>query len=90
MKIKIEKPIEAVINHRKQEEKVLNDLNRLIDECFAGKLSRAVVERLIEAMEMSLKIRMQETRMLQEAYLQGFKDGVRWMINNRNNIEDEE
>jgi hypothetical protein len=62
-------------------------------------LSGAVVERLIEAMKMPLKIsrslnkidqgiesppasiallkRMQETRMLQEAYLEGFKDGVR-------------
>ena len=92
---------EAVINHRRQEEKILNDLNRLIDECFAGKLSGAVVERLIEAMKMSLKIsrslnkvdegiesppasiallkRMQETRILQEAYIEGFKDGVRWL-----------
>jgi len=92
---------EAVINHRRQEEKILNDLNRLIDECFAGRLSGAVVERLIEAMKMSLKIsrslnkvdegiesppasiallkRMQETKMLQEAYIEGFKDGVRWL-----------
>jgi hypothetical protein len=96
---------EAIINHRKQEEKILNDLNKLIDECFAGKLSGAVVERLIEAMKISLRIsrslnkidqgiesppasiallkRMQETRMLQETYLEGFKDGIRLMINNR-------
>jgi hypothetical protein len=102
---------EAIINHRKQEEKILNDLNKLIDECFAGRLSGAVVERLIEAMKMSLKIsrslnridqgvesppasiallkRMQETRMLQEAYLEGFKDGVRWMIANKKLRADE-
>ena len=81
----------------------------MIDECFAGRLSRAVVERLIEDIKISLKIsrsldkidqriesppasitllkRMQETRMLQEACLQGFKDGVRWMIKNKNRIE---
>ena len=92
---------DAVAEHRKQEEKILNDLNRLIDECFAGRLSGAVVERLMEAMKISLKIskslnkidqgiesppasiallkRMQETRMLQEAYLEGFKEGVRWL-----------
>jgi hypothetical protein len=102
---------DAIINHRKQEEKILNDLNRLIDECFAGRLSGAVVERLIEAMKMSLKIsrslnkidqgiesppasiallkRMQETKMLQEAYLEGFKDGVRWILSNKNRIEGE-
>jgi hypothetical protein len=102
---------EAIINHRKQEEKILNDLNKLIDECFAGRLSGAVVERLIEAMKMSLKIsrslnridqgiesppasitlikKVQETRMLQEAYLEGFKDGVRWMIASRKHGSDE-
>jgi hypothetical protein len=96
---------EAIIEHRKQEEKVLRDLNRLIDECFAGKISGSVVERMIEAITLSLKIsrnlnkidegiesppasiallkRMQETKILQEMYLEGFKDGVRWMTNNK-------
>ncbi|MEM2381830.1 MAG: hypothetical protein QXD44_08345 [Candidatus Nezhaarchaeales archaeon] len=32
-------------------EKILADLNRLIDECFAGRISGAVIERLIEAMK---------------------------------------
>jgi hypothetical protein len=27
--------------------------------------------------------RMQETKILQEMYLEGFKDGVRWMTNNK-------
>jgi hypothetical protein len=102
---------EAIINHRKQEEKILNDLNKLIDECFAGRLSGAVVERLIEAMKMSLKIsrslnridqgiesppasitlvkKLEETKMLQEAYLEGFKDGIRWMMANKKHISDE-
>ena len=93
---------DALTEHRKQEEKVLRDLNRLIDECFAGKLRGAVVERLVEAIKLSLKVsrslnkidqgmesppasiallkRMQETRMLQQAYLEGFKDGVRWLL----------
>ncbi|MEM2294593.1 MAG: HNH endonuclease [Nitrososphaerota archaeon] len=92
---------DAVTEHRKQEEKVLSDLNRLIDECFAGKISGAVVERLIEAITLSLKVsrnldkideglespptsiallkRMQETKILQETYLEGFKDGVKWL-----------
>jgi 5-methylcytosine-specific restriction endonuclease McrA len=44
---------EVIINHRKREEKIPNNLNRLIDECFAGKISGAVVERLIKAMKCS-------------------------------------
>jgi len=31
---------------------------------------------------------MQETRILQEAYLEGFKDGIRWMMS-KNRIENE-
>jgi hypothetical protein len=34
--------------------------------------------------------RMQETKILQEAYLEGFKDGIRWMMNNRKHMEDKE
>lgn len=67
-------------------------------------MSGAVVERLIEAMKMALKIsrslngidngmesspasiallkRMQETQILQEAYLERFKDRVRWLSRN--------
>jgi hypothetical protein len=100
---------DALIEHRKQEEKVLNYLNKLIDECFAGRMSGAVVERMIEAITLSLKVsrnlnkidegiesppasivllkRMQETRMLQEAYLEGFKDGVRWLLQNKLNCK---
>jgi uncharacterized protein YnzC (UPF0291/DUF896 family) len=33
---------------------------------------------------------MQETKILQEAYLEGFKDGIRWILNNRKSIEDEQ
>lgn len=96
---------EAITEHRKQEEKVLNDLNKLIDECFAGKISGSVVERMIEAITLSLKVsrslnkideglesppasiallkRMQETKILQEAYLEGFKDGMKWLSQNK-------
>ncbi|MEM3573307.1 MAG: hypothetical protein QXJ62_03640 [Nitrososphaeria archaeon] len=100
---------DAITEHRKQEEKVLNDLNKLIDECFAGKISDAVVKRLIEAIKLSLKVsrslnkideglenppasitlpkKMQEMRILQETYLEGFKDGVRWLFHNRDNCK---
>lgn len=100
---------DAITEHRKQEEKVLNDLNKLIDECFAGKIGGVVVERMIEAITLSLKVsktpnkidqgiespsasiallkRMQETSMLQEAYLEGFKDGVNWLSQNKSNRE---
>ncbi|MCP8313119.1 MAG: hypothetical protein H3Z53_01940 [archaeon] len=96
---------DAITEHRKQEEKVLNDLNKLIDECFAGKLSGATVERMMDAITLSLKVsrnlnkldegiesppasiallkRMQETKILQEAYLEGFKDGVKWLSQNK-------
>jgi len=100
---------EAIVEHRKQEEKVLRDLNRLIDECFAGRISGAVVERMIEAITLTLKIsrnlnrldegiesppasiallkKMQETKILQEAYLEGFKDGIRWISQSEGNCQ---
>jgi len=100
---------EAIAEHRKQEEKVLRDLNRLIDECFAGRISGAVVERMIEAITLTLKVsrnlnrldegiesppasiallkKMQETKILQEAYLEGFKDGVRWLSQSQGNCK---
>jgi hypothetical protein len=96
---------EAIIEHRKQEERALNYLNKLLDECFAGKISGAVVERMIDAITLSLKVsrnlnkidegiesvpasialikRMQETKILQEAYLEGFKDGIKWLSERR-------
>lgn len=100
---------DAINQHRKQEEKILNDLNRLIDECFSGKISGAIVERLIEAMKMALKIsknlnkidqgiesppasiellkRLKETKILQETYLEGFKDGIRWILKNKDEFK---
>jgi hypothetical protein len=85
--------------HRKQEKRVLESLNKLIDEAFAGKIAGAVVERLVDALSLSLKVskelsgidkgqesppasfvlfkRLAETRILQEAYLEGLKDGIR-------------
>jgi len=90
---------EALERHRKQEEKVLSDINRLIDEAFAGKVSGALMERLLDAMKLSLRVsrklagldeelesvpasivmlkRMEETRILQEKYLEGFMDGAK-------------
>lgn len=81
----------------------------MIDECFSGKISGAIIERLIEAMKMALKIsknlnkidqgiesppasiellkRLKETKMLQEAYLEGFKDGVRWILKNKDELK---
>ncbi|MEM3693907.1 MAG: hypothetical protein QXI39_07815 [Candidatus Bathyarchaeia archaeon] len=89
--------------------KALNELNRLIDECFAGKLSGAIIERLIEAIKLSLKVsrslnkiddgiesppasiellkRLKETKILQEAYLEGFKDGIRWILKNKDELK---
>ena len=97
---------DALAEHKKQEERALSSLNKLLDECFAGKISGAVVERMIEAITLSLKVsrslnkidggiesppasialfkRMQETKVLQETYLEGFKDGVRWFSNGSN------
>ena len=88
---------------------MLRDLNRLIDECFAGRISGAVVERMIEAITLTLKIsrnlnrldegiesppasitlikKLQETKILQEAYLEGFKDGVKWLTQNNSNCK---
>jgi hypothetical protein len=96
---------DSIIEHRKQEERALNYLNKLLDECFAGKISGAVVERMIDAITLSLKVsrnlnkidegiesvpasialikRMQETKILQEAYLEGFKDGIKWLSERR-------
>ena len=96
---------DAIIEHRKQEEKVLGTLNKLLDGCFAGKgIAGATIEKIIEALRPSLSVsrslnkfdqgiesppalitllkRMQETKMLQEAYLEGFKDGVKWLSQN--------
>jgi hypothetical protein len=92
---------EAYKRHREQEERALSYLNKLLDECFNGRLSGATVERLVDAITLSLKIsrslnkldegiesppptiallkKLQETRILQETYLEGFKEGVKWM-----------
>jgi len=47
---------EAIKEHRKQEKKVLDDLNKLLDLGFEGKLSGANMERMLEAMTTSLKV----------------------------------
>jgi len=58
------------------------------------KISRSLnkIDQGIESPPASITLlkRMQETRILQEAYLEGFKDGVRWITNNRKQIEDGE
>lgn len=46
----------AVTEHKKQEAKILEDLNTLLDRGFEGKLSGANMERMLEAMGMSLKV----------------------------------
>jgi hypothetical protein len=50
------------------------------------KISRSLnkVDEGIESPPTSIALlkRMQETKILQEVYLEGFKDGVRWIINN--------
>jgi len=96
---------EAYKKHREQEERALNYLNKLLAECFNGRLSGATVERLMDAITLSLKIsrssnrldegiesppptiallkKLQETRILQETYLEGFKDGIRWLSEQR-------
>jgi len=90
---------EAYEKFKRQEEIVLDKLNKLIDEAFAGKFSGATIERLLEALTMSLKVArrvagldseiemppptiqiarmLDETRRLQRAYLEGYKDGVK-------------
>jgi len=47
---------DALKEHRKQEKKILEDLNNLLDKGFEGKLSGANMERMLEAMGMSLKV----------------------------------
>ena len=88
---------------------MLRNLNRLIDEGFAERISEAVVERMIEAITLTLKIsrnlnrldegiesppasitlikKLQETKILQEAYLEGFKDRVKWLTQNHSNCK---
>jgi hypothetical protein len=100
---------EAYKRHREQEERALNYLNKLLDECFNGRLSGATVERLVDAITLSLKIsrslskldtgiesppptiallkKLQETRILQEYYLEGFKEGIKWLGEQRSEGE---
>jgi len=47
---------EAFDKHKEQEKRVLESLNRLLDEGFAGKLSGANMERMLDTMSKSLKI----------------------------------
>lgn len=42
--------------HEDQERKVLDQLNRLIDEAFAGKMAGTVIERLLDAITLALKV----------------------------------
>jgi hypothetical protein len=70
-------------------------VERLIETMkISLKISRSLnkVDEGIESPPASIALlkRMQETRMLQEAYFEGFKDGIKWIINNTNCIEDEE
>jgi len=92
---------DALARHRQQEEKALNYLNNLLDQCFNGRLTGATVERILDAIALALKIsrslngidkglespppsiallrKLQESKILTETYMEGFKDGVRWM-----------
>jgi hypothetical protein len=100
---------EAYRRHREQEEKALNYLNKLLDECLNGRLSGSTVERLLDAIILSLKIsrslnkldegiesppptiallkKLQEARILQETYLEVFKEGVKWMAERLKGVE---
>ena len=90
---------DAVKQHEEQERRILEKLNELIDKALDGKVAGAVVEKLIDAMQLSLRIsrnlakldegiesppasielakRLQETKILTQTYLEGFKDGMR-------------
>jgi len=54
---------EAIEKHRKQEQKILDDLNKLLELGFKGKLSGANMERMLEAMTTSLKVSRNVNRM---------------------------
>jgi hypothetical protein len=57
------------------------------------KISRSLnkIDQGIESPPASITLikKLEETKMLQEAYLEGFKDGIRWMIANKKHISDE-
>ena len=85
--------------HREQERKVLDALNRLIEEIFQGRISGALADKAIDAIRLSLRVSRQineldeglesppvsilvakkllESRMLQQTYLEGWKEGFR-------------
>jgi len=65
-------------------------VERLIEAMKTSlKISRSLnkIDQEIESPPASIVLlkKMQETKMLQEAYLEGFKDGVRWMIKDDKN-----
>jgi len=88
--------------HQAQEKRILEKLNQLIDLALENKLSGATMERLLDAMSMSLKIsrrvtevdyglehippsiKMQryvaERKLIQDAFLEGFKEGAKSVI----------
>jgi len=68
-------------------------VERLIEAMkMSPKMSRSLskIDQDIESPPASITLlkRMQETRILQGAYLEGFKDGIRWMMS-RNRVENE-
>lgn len=88
--------------HKKQEREALANINKLIGLALEGKTSGVTIERLKEAIGMSLRIsrriagldaelekvppsiamamRMQEMTILQDTYMEGFKEGVQKVI----------
>jgi len=65
-------------------------VERLIEAMKTSlKISRSLnkIDQGIESPPASIVLlkKMQETKMLQEAYLEGFRDGVRWMIKDDKN-----
>jgi len=65
-------------------------VERLIEAMKTSlKISRSLnkIDQEIESPPASIVLlkKMQETKMLQEAYLEGFRDGVRWMIKDDKN-----
>ena len=84
--------------HKKLEEKMLQRVDEIIGKAVEGKMSGAVVDKILEAIKLELSLsrsinrineelekvppsiaimkKLYETRILQETYLEGFRDGV--------------
>ncbi|MEM2827180.1 MAG: hypothetical protein QXH61_01025 [Candidatus Nezhaarchaeales archaeon] len=47
------------------------------------------IDRGLESPPATIELlkRMQETKILQEAYLEGFEDGIRWLVQNKDELK---